>query len=231
MEFFGNIYAIFVASFAYALLLLLALGVGVGLAFAYKVTKKGYSSPRFFPVALALIPLAVALVAGLVVILDDELGWVSAVGAALLGAALLAVPLAKARHFDLLDRLYLLWGFVLGLVLGFGYAAYGVLAGGVLIGLFFLFHALKFGEGDDGTLLVRIKASSDLSSSNLLDPLFDKRCASFHLLKAEAVEGTDFFFLTYVIALRKGEAAKALIEELKEKNGNLPIVVTTGLLR
>jgi hypothetical protein len=28
-----------------------------------------------------------------------------------------------------------------------------------------------------------------------------------------------------------GEAAKALIEELKEKNGNLPIVVTTGLLR
>ena len=100
MEPFGNVYAIFVAAFAYALLLLLALGVGVGLAFTYKITKKGFAYPRFFLVVLALAPFAVTLVAGLIVILDDELGWAPAFAAAIIGAALAAASLLKARHLD-----------------------------------------------------------------------------------------------------------------------------------
>jgi hypothetical protein len=231
MELFRNFYSIFVAPFAFILLLLSALGVGVGLAFTYNVTKKGFAYPRFFLLALALAPLAAALVAGLIMILDDELGWAPALAAALFGALLVGASFLKARPLGLLDRLYFLWGLILGLVLGFGYAVYGLIAGAALAGLFFLFHVLRFGEGEGGALFVRIKASGDAASSRSLDPLFDKRCATFHLLKAESVEGTDFYFLTYVITLRKGEAAKALIEELKAENGNLPIVVTDGLLK
>ena len=73
MTAFKSFYDILETYLAYPLCLLIALAAGLALAVVYKRVKRGYAYTRFMPLAIAIIPVAMAALVGLLNARNTEL--------------------------------------------------------------------------------------------------------------------------------------------------------------
>ncbi len=194
--------------------LVAALVLGLLLAGAYCVRNRHTQS---FVVTLAILPAVVCVVIALV---NGNVGTGVAVAGAFSLVRFRSVP-GSARDIG-----FLFLAMCVGLAAGMGYVAVAALTT-VLVGGACLVYQLAGlgGRAERGARSLKVSIPEDLDYVGAFDDVFARYLEECDLVSVKTANMGSIFRLTYNVCLAPGASEKALIDELRCRNGNLEVAI------
>lgn len=193
-----------------------ALVIGLILAFAY-IVRTQYT--KSFVAALAMLPAVVCVV---IMMVNGNVGTGVAVAGAFSLVRFRSVP-GTAKE---IGALFLAMS--AGLIAGMGYLAFALLFSVILGAVMVLYNCVDFGAWDCNNRYktLHITIPEDLDYTGVFDDLFSQYTSSCELTSVRTTNMGSLFKLTYNITLRSPKVEKALIDDLRCRNGNLEISIS-----
>ena len=190
-----------------------SLGIGLILAALYQYHTR-YT--RSFVVTLALLPAVVCVV---IMMVNGNVGTGVAVAGTFSLVRFRSAP-GTARE---ICAIFL--AMAAGLIAGMGYLGYAALFALILGGITMAYHALGFGGGNAALRCrtLHITIPEDLDYTGVFDPILAQYATKSELKQVKTTNMGSLFKLTYDLTLRDGGQEKALIDTLRQRNGNLEI--------
>ncbi len=211
----GLVSVIGVGDFLLCLGVSLVLGLVMALGYMYRTR---YT--KSFVLTLALLPAVVCVV---IMMVNGNVGAGVAVAGAFSLVRFRSVP-GTAKE---ICTLFLAMG--AGLIAGMGYLAYASLFTLVMCGVFVLFSRLDFGTKKNSARYktVNITIPEDLDYAGVFEEVFDEYTDSCELVRVKTTNMGSLFRLTYNICLREAGREKEMIDDLRCRNGNLEITLSS----
>ena len=205
--------------------ILIVLGVstllGILLALIYVFTHRKMVYDRKFSITLTLMPLVVSLI---ILLVSDNLARAFSL------AGVFALVRFRTAIADSSDLTYILSSVGLGLAVSMGYIGYSIVIMAfisiVLVGVSFFNRDELF----NNQAKLKIVIPENLNFQNVFDDIFKTHLVSYHLQRVKTSDFGTMFELTYLIRTKPNFNQKAFIDELRVKNGNLNISLTTDYL-
>ena len=197
------------------LTMLTALVLGVIIALVYRSSHSHTSS---FAVILAVLPVIESVI---IMLVNGNLGTSVAVLGAFSLVRFRSAP-GSAR-----DIVFIFLAMSIGLVAGMGYLVCAAVICAVLCLALLAYQLVQvgpFGETADRTL--RITVPEDLDFTGLFDDILDNYCTYHELQQVKTTNMGSLYRLVYDIGMRDTANARALIDELRCRNGNLEIAIS-----
>ncbi len=193
-----------------SLLLSLALGFVISAVYRWK----NDHSPTL-AVGIVLMP---AVVQAVIFLVNGNLGT----GLAVMGAFTLVRFRSVAGSAR--DITCIFFAMAVGLATGMGYALYAVLFTLIVGGAYFLLSSIRYGE--KATLKsLRITIPEDLEYEGIFDDLFREYTDKAELCTVKTTNLGSLFELHYRIIMKDDARQKALIDEIRCRNGNLGVML------
>ncbi len=198
---------------------LLCLGVslvlGLIMAAAYMFKNEHTKS---FLVTLALLPAVVCVV---IMMVNGNIG----AGVAVAGAFSLVRFRSAPGSAKEIVTIFLAMG--AGLIAGMGYLGFAALFTVIMCAMFFLYNFLT-GNTKTETVhkTIKITIPEDLDYSGAFDDIFAEYTKKNELIKVKTTNMGSMFRLTYNVTLRDATKEKEMIDRIRERNGNLEIMVS-----
>ena len=119
-----------------------------------------------------------------------------------------------------------------GLLCGMGFLIYAAIFVLIMSLVLVLYSFIGFGEEDNSLRKsLRITVPENVDYTKEFEETFDRYTTSRKLLSAKTSGMGSLFKLSYDITLKDPSVEKALVDELRVKNGNLEIAVTVVMPR
>ena len=112
-----------------------------------------------------------------------------------------------------------------GLATGMGFIGVGAIFAVVMVLLNFLYSALLFSKKRGEPQELKIVIPEGLDYYDLFDDLFEKYTVSHDLVKVKTTNMGSLYQLTYKITMKNVAEQKAMIDEIRCRNGNLEIAL------
>ena len=170
-----------------------------------------------FVITLAVLPI---LVQSVIMLVNGNLGT----GVAILGAFSLirfrSVP-GGSREIT-----SVFWSMGIGLATGMGYVGYVVIFS-IIVALFLtLLYTVPFGDRQaTSERELKVTIPEDLDYPQLFDDLFEKYTHSAKLTSVRSTTMGSLYELRYQLLLKDQAQEKQIIDEVRVRNGNLPVVL------
>ena len=170
-----------------------------------------------FVITLAVLPI---LVQSVIMLVNGNLGT----GVAILGAFSLirfrSVP-GGSREIT-----SVFWSMGIGLATGMGYVGYVVIFS-IIVALFLtLLYTVPFGDRQaTSERELKVTIPEDLDYPQLFDDLFEKYTHSAKLTSVRTSTMGSLYELRYQLLLKDQAQEKQIIDEVRVRNGNLPVVL------
>ena len=170
-----------------------------------------------FVITLAVLPI---LVQSVIMLVNGNLGT----GVAILGAFSLirfrSVP-GGSREIT-----SVFWSMGIGLATGMGYVGYVVIFS-IIVALFLtLLCTVPFGDRQaTSERELKVTIPEDLDYPQLFDDLFEKYTHSAKLTSVRTTTMGSLYELRYQLLLKDQAQEKQIIDEVRVRNGNLPVVL------
>ena len=195
---------------------IVSLLIGVFIAFMYSRQNHCSSSVQF---TLIMLPAIVQLV---IMMVNGNIGAGVAVAGVFGLVRFRSVP-GTAKEIGII---FLAMG--AGLIAGMGYLGYAALFTVVMCAVMLLYNTLDFGTKKNAALYktLRVTIPEDLDYTNVFEDVFPQYVREWELSQVKTTNMGSLFRLTYDITLRDASVEKALIDELRKRNGNLEITVS-----
>ena len=187
----------------------LILGLG---AAALSMYKSKYS--QSFVVTLAMLPAMVQLI---IMLVNGNIG----AGVAVAGAFGLIRFRSAPGTAKEIGMVFL--ATAIGLATGMGYVAIAAAFFAVMAAFSLVLTAIGFGAGAADERELKITIPENLDYDGLFDDLFAKYTRSAELNRVKTTNMGTLYELSYKIVLRDSGDAKAFLDELRTRNGNLTI--------
>lgn len=189
-----------------------SIGLGILVAIAYwlggRVSK---------PLAVSLIVLP-AIVQTVIMMVNGNVG----AGVAVMGAFSLvrfrSVP-GSAREIS-----FIFLAMAVGLATAMGFLGFAALVTVVVGMVLVLFSKLPAGFGQANEKLLRVVMPEDLDYSGVFDDIFREYTKSCIVERVKTTNLGSMFEVSYIIVLKDPKREKAMIDEIRCRNGNLNIV-------
>lgn len=199
------------------LCLAVGLGLGVVLALCYTIKSKFTKS---FAITLALLPAVVSIV---IVLVNGNLG----AGVAVAGAFSLVRFRSSPGTAKEIVAIFI--AMCVGLTVGMGYLMYASIFTVVMAAIIVVLNIVKIwnrkSTAKDKSLLITIP--EDLNYNEVFDDLFKEYTESWETVSVKTTNMGSMFKLKYHIVLKDVAREKQFIDELRTRNGNLEIMLTT----
>ena len=200
----------------FLLVLAVSLIIGVLIALAYTFRSRYTKS---FVITLALLPAVVSVV---IMMVNGNIG----AGVAVAGAFSLVRFRSAPGSAKEIVTIFLAMG--TGLIAGMGYLGFAVLFTVIMCAMFlfynFLVSAAK--KGDSVDKMIKITIPEDLDYSGAFDDIFEEYTKKVELIQVKTTNMGSMFRLTYHVILRDAAQEKQMIDKIRERNGNLEIMVS-----
>ena len=170
-----------------------------------------------FVITLAVLPI---LVQSVIMLVNGNLGT----GVAILGAFSLirfrSVP-GGSREIT-----SVFWSMGIGLATGMGYVGYVVIFSIIVALLLTLLYTVPFGDRQaTSERELKVTIPEDLDYPQLFDDLFEKYTHSAKLTSVRTTTMGSLYELRYQLLLKDQAQEKQIIDEVRVRNGNLPVVL------
>ena len=192
-----------------------AIVLGFVLALAYCFRSRHTKS---FVIALALLPAIVCVVIAMVN---------GNVGAGVAVAGTFSLVRFRSAPGSARDITFIFLAMCVGLVAGMGYVAWAAIVTFVMCALVLAYQIVDagpLGETSDRTL--RITVPEDLDFVGLFDDVLDKYTTYHELESVKTTNMGSLYRLVYRVGMRDLAQQRALIDELRCRNGNLEIALS-----
>ncbi len=193
-----------------------SLAMGAILALTYMQTGR-YS--RNFPIALFLLPSMVQMV---IMMVNGNLG----AGVAVAGA----FSLVRFRSLPGTSKeiISIFFAMAIGLATGMGYVGYAAVFTIVLSALMLILYKSNFANGKEADQMLRITIPEELDYSNVFDDIFEKYENKVELERVKTTNLGSMFELSYRVEIKNSALIKEMIDEIRIRNANLPIIMARG---
>ncbi|MBP3885215.1 MAG: DUF4956 domain-containing protein [Olsenella sp.] len=192
-----------------------ALALGLALALIYCFRSR-YT--RSFVITMVTLP---AIVAVVITMINGNIGAGIAVAGSFSLVRFRSVP-GQAR-----DIAFVFLAMCVGLVCGMGYVVLAALVTAIIGGVNLLLQATNFGKaGTRVNRTLRVTVPEDLNHTHLFDDLFERYTTYHELYSVKTTNMGSLYKLIYNIGLKNPDEERALIDELRCRNGNLEIAMT-----
>lgn len=169
-----------------------------------------------FVITLAVLPVLVQLV---IMLVNGNLGT----GMAVLGAFSLIRFRSVAGGAREITSIF--WSMGIGLATGMGYIGYIVIFSIITSILVIILQGTRFGENNKvAEREIKITIPEDLDYPELFDDIFEKFTYQYSMESVRTTNMGSLYELRYRLKLRDVALEKNLLDELRVRNGNLPIV-------
>ncbi|MBQ9784010.1 MAG: DUF4956 domain-containing protein [Clostridia bacterium] len=198
---------------------LLCLGVSLllGLVMAAAYTFKNEYSKSFL-VTLALLPAVVCVV---IMMVNGNIG----AGVAVAGAFSLVRFRSAPGSAKEIVAIFLAMGS--GLIAGMGYIGFAALFTVIMCVMFLLYNFLTSNSKSESALkTIKITIPEDLDYTGAFDDIFTEYTKKAELIKVKTTNMGSMFRLTYNVTLKNATKEKQMIDRIRERNGNLEIMVS-----
>ncbi|MDR0554456.1 MAG: DUF4956 domain-containing protein [Treponema sp.] len=189
----------------------------VSLCFGFGVAAVHMFRNRYnknFVVTLALLPAIVQIV---IMLVNRNIGAGIAVAGAFSLVRFRSIP-GNARDIG-----SVFFSMSMGFITGMGYLFYGLLFLVIIGAASVILLSCRFGEGKGGQRYLKITIPENLDYDGLFDDIFTGYAAGVELEKVRTTDMGSLYELTYRVTLKKASDSKKFIDELRCRNGNLPI--------
>ena len=198
---------------------LLCLGVslvlGLIMAAAYMWRNEHTKS---FLVTLALLPAVVCVV---IMMVNGNIG----AGVAVAGAFSLVRFRSAPGSAKEIVTIFLAMG--TGLIAGMGYLGFAALFTVIMCVMFFIYNTLACNAKSEAVnKTIKITIPEDLDYTGVFDDIFAEYAKKSELIKVKTTKMGSMFRLTYNVTLRDSTKEKQMIDRIRERNGNLEIMVS-----
>ncbi len=192
-----------------------ALLFGAVTAVVYAV-KNRYSRNMF--ISLIVLPVAIGAVLTLI---NNNLSGGVGVGIAIAGA----FSLLRFRSVPgtALDITYVFIALVSGVTAATGQVAYGGIAVGATLLILLIFKFIPDKKRKSNMRSLRLTVPESLNYAEAFEEVLKQYALSYELVKVKTTNMGSTFELIYDIMLKNGADEKQFIDDLRVRNGNLPI--------
>lgn len=191
----------------------------IGLILAFSCRYQGRYTKSFL-VTLTLLPCVVCVV---IMMVNGSVGAGVAVAGAFSLVRFRSAP-GTAREITML---FLAMG--AGLIAGMGYLAFAILFTAIMSAMNAVINRLDFGEqknaGRYRTLSIMIPESLDYAG--VFDEVLRHYTTDYTLTRVKTTNMGSLFRLSYDLTMREGVSEKEMIDQLRCRNGNLEIMLSS----
>lgn len=173
------------------------------------------SSTKGFTITIALLPAIVQMV---IMIVNGNLGT----GVAVMGAFSLIRFRSVPGNAKEISSIFM--AMAVGLATGMGYVAIAVIFVIIIGGINALYNVTHIYEPRQQEKELRITIPEGLDYMGIFDDLFDQFTTKQELIKVKTANMGSLYKLSYRIKLKNPAQEKALIDQLRCRNGNLEII-------
>lgn len=195
-------------------IILAAVILGLVIAFCYILTQEKGSFTKDFVIAIAIIPIIVAVIIMLVG---------NSVARAFSLAGAFALVRFRSAPGSAKDIAVVFLTMAMGLACGLGYILFGAVSTIIICAVLVVLSKTRFGEQKTAQKQLKITIPEDLNYSGVFDDIFREYSSGCELVNVRTSNMGTLYELTYHISLKAGADEKELIDSIRCRNGNLNI--------
>jgi len=203
----------------YVLMVSTLLGAVLSSVYAYTHRKTVYD--RSFNTTLLLLPLVISIIIMLVA---------NNIARAFSLAGVFTLVRFRTAIADSRDITYILSAVGVGLAASIGLFGYALLITIFISAVLIVLNYFRLDRHHSSHAKLRIIIPENLNYANVFDDVFKKYVISNQLQKVKTTDFGTMFELTYVIKMKDAIDQKAFLDELRVRNGNLSITLTTDFV-
>ncbi|WP_029231451.1 DUF4956 domain-containing protein [Butyrivibrio sp. VCB2006] len=190
---------------------LCSLAIGIFIAFMYTI-KNNYS--KSYIVTLALLP---AIVQVVIMLVNGNIG----AGVAVAGAFSLVRFRSAPGTGKEITSIFL--AMAVGLATGMGYIGIAAMFAVIITLANLILSNCGFGDSLAEEKTLKIAVPESLDFEGIFDDIFERYTAKAELEEVKTSGMGSIYKLTYKVVLRQKASTKAMIDEMRQRNGNLEI--------
>ena len=200
----------------FLLCLVTSIALGLVMAAAY-MWRNEYT--KSFVFTLALLPAVVCVV---IMMVNGNIG----AGVAVAGAFSLVRFRSAPGSAKEIVTIFLAMG--AGLIAGMGYLGFSALFIVIMCALFIVYNLISNGSmwRESVCKTIKITIPEDLDYTGAFDDIFEEYTKKNELIKVKTTNMGSMFRLTYSVMLVDASKEKEMIDRIRERNGNLEIMVS-----
>lgn len=188
-----------------------ALGIMVALVCMHRNSYR-----KSFIVALLVLP---ALIQFIMMLVEEDLAR------AIILLGIFSMMRASLESGESRETMSLLWAIGIGIATGFGYIIYVISFSLALSILLLTMQSISFGgSGRTARRVIKIMIPENLDYPNLFDDLFKKYLQEFTMESVKTTNMGSLYEIAYAVKFKDIENEKALIDEIRVRNGNLTVI-------
>ena len=196
--------------------LLVTLGLSLLIAAVYIFTHRRIG----FPPAMIISILLMGPIASVIVV---------CIGSNLARAISIGGGLALIRYRNTVDDprdlVYLFLSLATGMACGTGFVGYAVVAVVILLLVLIIANITRFDSCGGNVMKLTVVVPEDLDFYGVFEPVLKEYCKYFHLDKIKTTDYGTLAELQYRIRLKDFSKQKALMDAIRERNGNLNVTI------
>ncbi|MGN1295370.1 MAG: DUF4956 domain-containing protein [Bacilli bacterium] len=217
--------------------LLASLVLGFIFSLTFVKIKKNDGITKDIPITFVVFPFVSAALAILGLYLSDSIvnqigSSASVTEARILRAGIALMSVITMTRFRSHQRTteeitYIFFVTFVGLACGYGYVVFACVVEVVLILVLILLRVINYPFVSPRQFKLKVTIPEDLNYEHVFDDIFEKYLEVANLGKIRTSDLGTMFTLNYEIIFKKGVSQKEFIDELRERNGNLNIQLTS----
>ena len=196
---------------AFLLATLCSLVIGVFIAFMYTI-KNSYS--KSYIITLALLP---AIVQVVIMLVNGNIG----AGVAVAGAFSLVRFRSAPGSGKEITSIFL--AMAVGLATGMGYIGIAAIFAAIITIANLILSNVSFGNGANEEKTLKITVPEGLDFEGIFDDIFERYTTKADLVEVKTSGMGSLYKLNYSVVLRSKASTKGMIDEMRQRNGNLEI--------
>lgn len=190
---------------------LCSLAIGIFIAFMYTI-KNSYS--KSYIITLALLP---AIVQVVIMLVNGNIG----AGVAVAGAFSLVRFRSAPGSGKEITSIFL--AMAVGLATGMGYIGIAAIFAVIITIANVILNNCGFGDGANEEKTVKITVPEGLDFEGIFDDIFEKYTSKAELQEVKTSGMGSLYKLNYKVIMRTKASTKGMIDEMRQRNGNLEI--------
>lgn len=193
--------------------------LGVISALVHKMTSDKNS--QNFINTLAILP---ALVTTVIIMVNGNLGTSIAVAGTFTLVRFRSIP-GNSKEI-----MSVFFAMAIGLAVGSGYIFYAACFTLIVSLVIILFSKLRFGSIANDSKILKIVVPEDLDYAEDFKEVFAKYVKEKELIQTKTIDMGSLFELTYKVKEKDGIKEKEFIDEIRERNANLKVVLSHPIM-
>lgn len=202
-----------------AIVLALSFVLSVAIAYVYRMTHRGTSYSQTYAQTLVLLGMIVAII--MLIIGSNLARAFSLVGA-------LSIVRFRNAVKETRDVGFVFFVMAIGMACGTRFYALAAFATGALSSAALVMYKLDFFAKRVGERILRVRLSAEEDPEALFADVFEKFLVDHRMIATETVAGGVLQETVYTVVLKDDKAGQALLEAVREKNGNQKVSLVVG---